>query len=108
MIEYIKIRNFLSIKDEITVDFSSDRRWNKKDNVFFVWKKFLTKNILLYGANASGKSNIVFAMKKMRDIVEKSAKQKITSNPFKFDVDFNNQPTMYEVKFLFNEVMLLI
>lgn len=100
------VKNFFSIKDELL--FTMEATKYKSDTLtsdFEIGKLNLLKSAVIFGPNASGKSNIIFAMKKMRDIVEKSAKQKITSNPFKFDVEFSNQPTKYEVKFLFNEVI---
>jgi len=100
------VKNFFSIKDELLFTMEATRyKSDTLTNDFEIGKLNLLKSAVIFGPNASGKSNIVFAMEKMRDIVEKSAKQKITSNPFKFDIKFNNQPTMYEVKFLFNTVI---
>ena len=53
MIKYIKVKNFLSFKDETIISFESDNRGNKKDNVFKEKDAYLNKSLLIYGANAS-------------------------------------------------------
>ena len=59
MLKYIKVKNFLSFKDETVISFESDNRGKKKDNVFKEKNTALNKALLIYGANASGKTNIL-------------------------------------------------
>lgn len=63
----------------------------------------------LYGANASGKSNLIAALSFMRSMVETSAisireGQSLNVSPFRFDADTINEPSEFEVTFVDNDV----
>lgn len=68
----------------------------------------LLKSATLYGANASGKSNIVLALKMMQEIVTKSSKgqigEKLPYEPFKLSKSSRNQPTEFEVYLIVDKV----
>ena len=81
--------------------FKSD---NLADNSIKLGQIELLKSAVIFGPNGSGKSNIIFAMKKMRDIVDGSLK-KYNLTPFKFDTNTNEQPTTFEVKFLYQDII---
>lgn len=105
LIEF-SIENFNSIKEKILFSMESSKyKSDSLNNNFEIGTLKLLKSAVIFGPNASGKSNILVAMKRMRDIVEKSADKKITSNPFLFDTEFSKKPTIYEVKFLINDVI---
>ena len=68
MVLEIRISNFFSIKDEIVLDFraANIKSANAKalqDNIFEENKTDVLKTIAIYGANASGKSNIIKAIR---------------------------------------------
>ena len=48
MLKYIKVKNYLSFKDETVISFESDNRGNKKDNVFKEKNMVLNKSLLIY------------------------------------------------------------
>ena len=67
MVLSIKLKNFYSIKDEIILDFRAgkiDTRVSKalKANIIDYKGEHILKSIGLFGANASGKSNIIKAI----------------------------------------------
>ncbi len=62
----------------------------------------LVRTAVLYGANASGKSNLILALAFMRSMVETSAVsiregQTLNISPFRFDSKTVNEPTEFEV-----------
>ena len=64
MVIDFKIKNFRSIKEETVLSLEASGSKGKSDNVFEMetlnGKKFrLLKTAVIYGANASGKSNII-------------------------------------------------
>jgi len=69
----------------------------------------LVRATVLYGPNASGKSNLISALGFMRSMVETSAVgiregQTLNVSPFRFDTDTNNQSSEFEVTFIENNV----
>lgn len=112
MIVEFSISNYKSFKSESTLSFigSNTTKEHEKDNTF-EWNeyKFLKSNAI-YGANASGKSNLINALSVMKRIVmtsfqnalaEKS--RNITISSFKLNSDTVNEPTTFEVVFIANE-----
>ena len=68
MIQEIKIKNFLSFRDEIVLNFEAT-----KDTTFEEYQVYevapgvrLLRFALVYGANASGKSNLLIALDFLR------------------------------------------
>lgn len=66
---------------------------------------YLVRSAVLYGANASGKSNLISALFFMRQMVETSAVatiegQPIPVSPFRFDSEAINQPSEFEITFI--------
>ncbi len=92
MIQEIRILNVLSIKDEVIISFVP-----KKTNIapysdsLFIpidEKRKVLKAAILYGANASGKSNVVNALEFLRNALFSGKRERndpIAYSPFKFD-----------------------
>ncbi len=111
MLINFKVKNFRSIKDEIVLDMqaSSDKTMVEQA-VFGVDNISLLKSVSIYGANASGKSNLLKAFVVFRKLVLESL---IMSNlgtdfpnePFKLSVETENKPSSFETSFILeNEV----
>ncbi len=64
MIQEIKIKNFLSFKDEVTISFeaSKDRFAESSQVVTLNGDTRLLRFAVIYGYNASGKSNLLKAI----------------------------------------------
>lgn len=65
----------------------------------------LLKSAAIYGANASGKSNLISAIKFMKEMVLNSSKntqadEAIDAQPFKLNTETVNQPSYFEIVFL--------
>jgi len=116
MLVNFKVKNFRSFYEETL--FSMQATANKEHaelNTFTIDEKLLPKNenellksAIIFGANASGKSNIIKALKFMQFIILSSADQRIPAvrmnEPFAFYNFTNNEPTAFEVDFITNGV----
>lgn len=65
----------------------------------------IVRSAVLYGANASGKSNFISAVGFMRGMIETSAVsiregQRLNVAPFRFDLESIDQPSEFEMTFL--------
>ncbi|WP_368045199.1 ATP/GTP-binding protein, partial [uncultured Bacteroides sp.] len=74
MILEITLTNFFSINEKITLDLQAANLQTKEaralaDNTFAVGNERLLKTVAIYGANASGKSNIIKAVKAAVDMI---------------------------------------
>jgi len=108
MILEIRISNFFSIKDEVVLDFraASLKSHNVKalkDNVFEFNKSSILKSITIYGANASGKSNVIRAIRFCHSLVLESHTHNENTiynfQPFKFH-NFESKPSSYSIRFV--------
>jgi uncharacterized protein len=108
MLLEFRLRNFRSFRDETVLSLaaSTDKTLAAR-NVMPTRIRALPgalRAIGVYGANASGKSNLVRAMQIMRGVVVNSARlqpgQSINVQPFRLDPNHEVQPTEFEVTFL--------
>ncbi len=98
MLLQFKFRNFRSFADEVVLDLTAT---NIQENSSSLIEKNGVKVLPLaavFGANASGKSNLFLAFKSMReDVIGKYDDKNSTIIPYIFDERNNNEPTEYEV-----------
>jgi len=94
MIQELRIKNFLSFKDEVIFSFEATADKNLED--YYIHEPTpgvrLLKLALVYGANASGKSNLVKAFGFIRDFIFKihqSKEVEIDFHPFAFNKEVN-------------------
>lgn len=112
MVLEIRLSNFFSIKDEVALDFraANIKSANAKalsNNVFGLGKLELLKTLVIYGANASGKSNIIKAIRFCHAMVFESHNHNENTvynfQPFKFD-GFVGNPSTYFIRFALNSI----
>jgi AAA15 family ATPase/GTPase len=108
MILEIRLSNFFSIKDEIVLDLRAGNIKNRKsqelsDNTFPFEDSEILKTIAIYGANASGKSNIIKAIRFCASMVFMSHthNENIVFNfrPFKFQ-GFQKKQSRFFIRFI--------
>ena len=108
MILEIRLSNMFSIKDEVTLDLTSGGSvsHNAKllsGNCFKCLDVEMLKTTAIYGANASGKSNIIKAIRLCRDIVLNSHNYNegtaFAYEPFKFD-GYDSRPSNFAIRFI--------
>ncbi len=106
------VENFRSIRERITLSMVAAKLRDKNEsldenNVVKVSAKLsLLRSAVIYGANASGKSNLLKALDVMGKIVLNSArwqaKEKIPAEPFVLNAEFSKKPSLFEIVFLMN------
>ncbi|MEA2043711.1 MAG: ATP-binding protein [Bacteroidota bacterium] len=108
MIQFFKIENFRSVKNPLKIDLTTEKRLIESElpyNTFIQNKDELLKSLLLYGRNASGKSNALLALKALSYLIENSDTFKHGDKlepyePFLFDKACINKPVRFEIKFI--------
>jgi AAA15 family ATPase/GTPase len=115
MLLQFSIKNFRTFKDKVTLSLIAsnyDKETRESENIY-TDDKFgirLLKSAVVYGANASGKSNLIYALVFMKDFVINSSKESqkgkiIDVHPFRLSEETENEPSEFEVIFLFNNVL---
>lgn len=102
MIQEFSLKNFLSIKDKQTIDFLASSDKTLVNELTFEPKKGvkILKLLMIYGANASGKSNILIAIQTLWMMLISSGNKE--SDKIEFYRPFilnNNEPTEFEIIF---------
>ncbi|BDI18824.1 hypothetical protein ANSO36C_46260 [Nostoc cf. commune SO-36] len=112
LIEF-SVANYRSFKEQVTFSMVAANliaKYKKLDenNVFEIDKELkLLKSAAIYGANASGKSNLATALGFMRWFMINSSKEtqsteKIGVERFKLSTETEEQPSFFEIVFLMN------
>ncbi|NOU46557.1 MAG: ATP-binding protein [Bacteroidales bacterium] len=104
MIQELKISNFLSFKEEVTFSFEATKETTFEDYqvVEVAPGVRLLRFAVVYGANASGKSNLIRAFEFLHDFWFQSKKdisEKTDAIPFKLDRETPKQPSYFSLKF---------
>ncbi len=108
MLIQFSVGNFLSFKDIVTFSMvASTRHRNEYEitHTFLVENKFrLLKSSVVYGANASGKTNLFNALRFIKHFVLNSVKDsqldEIGVTNFKLGIDMDKIPSHFEVVFI--------
>ena len=115
------IENFRSIKDEQHFSMETDISRRKLDNTFEVEladgselrhasKLQLVKSAVVYGANASGKSNFIRAFAALRYLITKSDSFKVGASiscyePFELEKGYETQPVKFSITFIATDLI---
>lgn len=112
MVLEIRLSNMFSFRDEVTLDLQAAKIQTKKareleGNLFSVDGEQMLKSVALFGANASGKSNVIKAIRACVNMVRSSHNYSVDTrfaiSPFKFE-DYANKPSSFYIRFLLNGV----
>jgi len=104
MIHSLSIRNFLSFKNEVTISFEATKDKNlEAEHVYEVAAGVrLLKFLILYGYNASGKSNLIEAFQFLRDFwftTTDDKDEEIKVEPFLLDDTSREKPSDFKLVF---------
>ncbi len=110
----LSITNFKSIKDRVTFTMLPSGRIKNSEHcesLYFNdnYKISLIKSSLIYGGNASGKSNFLMAFAALIFLVKNSSDFKLDQNiapyePYKLDINSKESPIIFEIDFLSNNL----
>ncbi len=114
MLVEFSVENFRSLRERVTLSMIAARLRARNermdsDNVIEMNDKLaLLRSAMIYGANASGKSNIIQAVTFMRSFVMNSARLQdedtISVEPFRLDTSGPISPSTFEIVFLMEGV----
>ena len=113
MLVEFRVKNFRSLRDEQALSLVASKDKTLQDTHTLATgikaASTLVRTAVIYGANASGKSNLVKALQYMRGVVVESATviqpgQSYAVQPFRLDVESASRPTEFEVTFLLDGV----
>lgn len=109
MIVKFSITNYGPIRETQTLNFEAERSEHLEDYyVVNVAGHRILKAAILFGPNASGKTNILNALDFVRQLATVPAISKtspLACEPFLMDEDSRTQPTEFEIDFIQNEVL---
>lgn len=108
-----KFANFKSYKDEVVVDFTALESDYLAMNTFQYGVEntigSLLKTIAILGPNASGKSNVIWALRAFRFFISESRKFAVDSrmqhDPFLLHTEQIDAPTTFYMKFVLRETI---
>jgi AAA15 family ATPase/GTPase len=110
MITTFEITNFRSIKDKFEFTLEAETGQSKTENFFEVevaggQKLRLLKSAVVYGPNASGKTNFIRALFNLTEFIKRSKEIRAESpiryyEPFAFDVGSEQAPCKFSISFL--------
>lgn len=105
---HFKFGNFRSFKQDYGFTLEATDSSTLDENRYFHEKPSIhsLNSAVIFGANASGKTNFLFAIQSMNDIVRGSLKRyegnKLPIEPFLLDIETQNEPSFFEVTILMN------
>ena len=107
MLIQFSFKNFKSFKNEATLDMTASSIKEHLDKVIEKDDNKYLKVTAVYGANASGKSNVIEAFSHMKRIIldsftEEAKWRTIPLKRFNFDEESKNSTSMFEVFFKYN------
>lgn len=106
LIEF-SVTNFRSFRERVTFSMVAAPKIHRKGNVFTpasAGERFppLLKVAVIYGPNASGKSNLLQALDMFSTVVSRNPVHSypLPISPFRFDPDLQEKPSVFEVHFI--------
>ncbi|MDO9510333.1 MAG: ATP-binding protein [Bacteroidales bacterium] len=109
MILEFRVENFLSFREEQILSFepSSDKEYESQYCVQVKEGVKVLKLGMIYGANASGKTNLLKSLEFLRRFILNQKKDKTEqtgSIPFHFDVLYSTKPSKFKLTFYLNQI----
>lgn len=109
MLLEFSVGNYLSFKSKTTLSLIATAIKEQVDtNIFSSERYDLLKGAVVYGANASGKSNLIKAMSTMRRLVlrsfEQSSADELDITPFLLSTKTEHEPSSFEAVFLIDNI----
>ncbi len=111
MLIQFTVGNFLSFKEKITLSMVKSALHDLPENVIKMTDDFeLLKSAVVYGANASGKSNLIFALNFMRFFTIHSFQayqvgEEIGAYNFSLNEASITKPSFFEIAFIVDDII---
>jgi AAA15 family ATPase/GTPase len=117
MIIEFKFKNFMSYKDETTINMTSVKSFKELKNSNVITKVNSNFNLLksaaIFGSNGGGKSNFIEAILFMKDVFHNSYLESLKKEEergrkdyyFKLNTITEKKPTTFEISFIVNNII---
>ena len=110
MLVNFRVENFKSFKDLAEFSMEATKLKNlKNSNAFTVNNLSLLTSAVIYGANASGKSSVLDAIKSMSAIIKNSVdvekSKQYRALPFLLNKETENKQTIFEIEFVIEQTI---
>ncbi len=97
------VENFASFKEQQIFSMAAGKQTRMKSHIYNINKQKILKGSVIFGANASGKSNLIKAIEFGRDLIVNGVSSSITYNKyFRIEDNFINHPGIFQYDFLSN------
>ena len=107
MLVNFTVKNYRSFKEERTFSMEASSIEEHEASVIKAGNQRLLPLTIIYGANSSGKSNLIFAIYTMQRIVKESVRlnesDPLLYDPFALDEVSRSAPTLFEVQLIQGE-----
>ena len=107
MLVNFTVKNYRSFKEERTFSMEASSIKEHEASVIKAGNQRLLPLTIIYGANSSGKSNLIFALGVMLHVVKESVRlnesDTLPYDPFALDEVSRSAPTLFEVQFIQGE-----
>lgn len=108
MLIQFSVKNFMSIKDKVIFSMLASSDKENKENIIESGNENYLKSAVIYGANASGKSNLIKAIRAVKIMVVNSNNMQPNTMlpivPFKFNEKSLIEPSEFELIMLINNI----
>lgn len=108
MLLEFSIGNYLSFKEKKTLNLMATGISELPENIITEGKYKALRSAAIYGANSSGKSNLLKGLVTMLNIVQTSAKQSSTDEikltPFLLNTETEDKPSHFEIVLLLHGI----
>jgi AAA15 family ATPase/GTPase len=103
MIVQFTVGNFLSFNEKRILNLEAKGISELKTNISTFKAEKILRSAVIYGANSSGKSNLIKALERMREVVLSSVRlndsDELDYSPFLLSTETENLPTFFEIDF---------
>lgn len=104
MLVNFTVKNYRSFKEERTFSMEASSIKEHEESVIKAGNQRLLPLTIIYGANSSGKSNLIFAIYTMQRMVKESVRlnesDPLLYDPFALDEVSRSAPTLFEVQLI--------
>lgn len=103
MLVQFTVGNFLSFNQKRVLNLEAKGISELKTNISTFKPEKILRSAVIYGANSSGKSNLIKALERMREVVLTSVRlndsDELDYSPFLLSTETENKPTFFEIVF---------
>ena len=103
MLMKFSVSNFLSFNEQAVLTMHAGKARKFGDRVYNDKKNKLTKIKTIFGANGSGKSNLILSLNFMRDLVLDGLPRGFSNKYFRFNSEMKYSPSSFYVDILIDE-----